>query len=743
MTSTVRAQEEHWRLFFRWLFGIEHNPFDLPEEEVIRKRLARLDLELDKPEKFYVTLNRFLTQGIYSEELFILEGSLGRHMADAVRAILGHRFESRALLHIDDAHHLSRRESRPLYLLRHLIETSDSLPLCLLVTGRNDETVRENSLACFARSLDIGGCASFQLIDLPAMTLQDAQELVISTLRWPELRAQESRTLAKIIARAGTNPFFLMQTLDHLAMDYETVAFGHSDDNRFLIDIPAFKRALRDLPKRARGILSERFSGLLRRGDKRLLLAIAAIAVIGRRAPRLIASKALKNPLTRREIGRLLELGYLADASESHLELVHDLLVDALRERPEAQRAALSLAKVMRDRPPRALTPEQQAAVYFAAGQRYRRAAWDLTRQIAEERFQRQEYQSISPLLERLKRISTTSRAPRFDLALTWLSAVVQQHCGNTQAALNEFQSIRQSTVIKLPDNGERYVDATIEVSNQYLLRAKPTLGIKILGEALAALEEPALHLLSSVRLRLTALAHNRFGATLHLMDCRPKAVEHFDAALAAASKAGDDYLYAHTHWNLAALLRFHDSDSAFSHLQTARRVRDNCLRHRERFRLMVESSEAYSACLRDNRAMARASLRAIAAEASEKGYLFQMCDALLSLASAALATKSWEEAQEAALTTLDVTVSSEDLRSRAIAMHYLSVGGHMLGAESACRDWCSQSADSLVDPAFADTRLARCIQHNAMTTAGLTGEKYGGCGEQAGLLLWYPYDRV
>jgi hypothetical protein len=743
MTSTVRAQEEHWRLFFRWLFGIEHNPFALPEEEVLRKRLARLDLALEEVGKFHASLNRFLQHGICSDELFNVETALGRHMTDAVRAVVGQRIDSRLLLHIDDAHHLSRRESRPLHFLRHLIETSDSLPLCLVIAGRNDETVRETSFASFARSLDIGGCERFQVIDLPALTRPDAEELVITTLRWPELRVLESRTLAKIITRAGTNPFFLMQTLDHLAMDYETVAFGHDDENRFLIDIPAFKRALNDVPRTAAGILSERFAGLRRRGDERLLLAMAAIAVIGRRAPRIIVSKALKRPLTKRDTGRLLELGYLPDASDGHLELEHDLLVDALRTRPEAQRAALSLARLLRDRPPRSITPEQQAAVYFAAGPRHRKAAWDLTRQIAEERFERQEYQSIFPLLGRLECISAASHAPSFDLGLTWLSAIVQQHCGNTQAALNKFESIRQSTSSHLAKNAERYVDATIEVSNQYLLRASPSLAIETLSEALAALEEPALHLLSNVRLRLTALAHNRFGAALHLMDCRPKAIEHFNASLAASEKVGDDYLYAHTHWNLAALLRFHAPATAIRHLRRAREIKDRCLRHKERFRLMVETSEIYSHCLRDNRAIVRFLLRAIAAEASEKGYLFQMCDALLSLASAALTAQSWDEAQNAALTTLDVTVASEDLRNRAIATHYLSVTAHMLGAQSASRDWCSQSTRFFVDAALSKSRLGRCIRYNAKAVDGAYSSSPRSCGLQAGLLLWHPFDRV
>src|SRR5262249_22524483 len=160
------------------------------------------------------SLGAFLTHGRYSEELFNVELPGGRRLAEALRLSIVNQFEEPVLIHIDDAHHLSRRQLRPLYLLRHLIESSDALPFCLIITARNDEPVRDKSFAHFVSSLELADLALFDLIDLPDMTAEDAKELVVTTLRWPELLAQDSKTLAMIVQRAGTNPFFLMQTLD-------------------------------------------------------------------------------------------------------------------------------------------------------------------------------------------------------------------------------------------------------------------------------------------------------------------------------------------------------------------------------------------------------------------------------------------------------------------------------------------------------------------------------------------------
>ncbi len=741
MTSTPRSQEERWSLLFRWVFGLEHNPFDLPEEEVIRKRLARLDFGLDEQGSIEKALKAFLIDGIYSEDLFNLDLPDGRLMARAVREALGSRFDRHNLLHVDDAHHLSRRQLRPLYLLRHLIETSDSLPLCLVVTARNDETVRDSSFEHFVSGLDLADFSGFHLIDLPEMTQDDAKELVVTTLRWPELLAKESKTLALIIERAGTNPFFLMQTLNHLAVDHETVDFGYGD-GYFLVDIPAFKRALRALPRSVRNILSRRFAGLLRRGEGRLLLALAATAIIGRRVPRRVINRALGSQLTAREVGRLLELGYLADASGRHVELAHDLLAETLRERPEARKVASRLASSVREGS-RILSDEQMAAVYYAAGQRYYRKSWDTTRRIVEGRFQRQEYLNLTPLLERLERIAAVSKSLSLDASLKWVAAIAEQHSGNTYIALQRFLEIKKTAEETLPKSSDTYIDATIEAGNQYILRAEPTSAVLSITDALKMLNDPLLQVTRQRRARLTALAHNRCGAALHLVERRSEAVEHFDAALGAAAEAADDYLASHTYWNLAALLRFYEPTTAAQYLQDARRIWNSKLRHKERYRIMIDSSEAYSACLETNTLISRARLRAIAAEASEKGYLFQACSALLCLASCCLAAEEWEDARPILLRVLDLTTALENLKSRVFAFHYLSICAHMLGVDIETRDWAWQALKGLTDPAFEDTELSRCLYYNKTVIDGKSPQHAVTRSKSAGLLLWRPWNRA
>jgi len=739
---TPSAQEDRWRLLFRWLFGLEHNPFELAEQEIIKKRLERLDLGLEDETKLASSLGAFLTHGRYSEELFNVELPDGRRLAEALRLSIVNQFEEPVLIHIDDAHHLSRRQLRPLSLLRHLIESSDALPFCLIITARNDETVRDKSFAHFVSSLELADLARFDLIDLADMTAEDAKELVVTTLRWPELLAQDSKTLAMIVQRAGTNPFFLMQTLDLLAVDYGTVAFGHGD-GYFLIDIPAFKRALHELPKGVQDILSQRFAGLLRRREQKLLDALAATAIIGRRAPRRLISRALRQPISPRDVGQLLSFGYLADASAQHVELAHDLLVEALRQRPEAQKVATRLASSIKGKATRELTEEQRASIYYAAGPRYYDESWKTTRHIVERRARHQEYLSLPPLFERLERIASASRTNVFDYKLAWLAAVAEQHCGSSYASLQRFLKIKETAQDELPSNVERYIDALVEVGNQHLLRAEPTPALQNISTAIEILKDPILRLSANDRSGLETLAHNRYGAVLHLVEREREALEQFNLALQTSTGTDHDYLRSHTHWNIASLLRFNDPTRAGDHLQIARNIWNEKLRQRDRLRIMIECSEAYSACLIHNTHLSRAHLRAVAADASEKGYLFQACDTLLCLAACALAAEQWQEAKQVLLRALDLTVTAENLRSRLFVTHYLSVAAHMQGSEIECLDWAYEAMRGLTDPAFKETRLLSCLKHNEDITNGKSPKAVSKRVQRAGKLVWYPYERA
>lgn len=742
MTSTSRTQEERWRQLFRWIFGLEHNPFNLAEEELIENCLSRFDLLPEDRGDLTKILMSFLKSGVYSEDLFDPNLLIGRNFASVIRATLNYRLERPVLFHIDDAHHLSRRQLRPLYLLRYLIETSDSLPFCLLVSGRNDETVRDNYFQHFVHGLEFSDFTRFCITDIPDMTSDDAKELIITTLRCPELLAEESKTLELIIRRAGTNPFVLMQTIDHLAIDYETISFGHGDDF-FILDIPAFKRALLDLPKGVWSILSQRFAGLLKQGEHKLLSALVAMAIIGRRSPRRAVNRALEQPLTTHDVRRLLALDYLAEATGQHFELAHDLLVEALWKRPETGKVASRLASSIREEEKAAFTDEQRAAIYHAAGPRYYRKSWDTTYDIIKSCAGRQEYVTLPPLFKRLEDIAYRSKNMVFDSELSWVAAVADQHCGNTYSALRKFIKIKEIAEQAFPDALERYIDASIEIGNQYILRVQPTLALQNIFQAIEILEDPTLRLPRRSVLRLKALAHNRCGAALHFLDRRAEASRHFDIALDASSGI-DDYLRSHTHWNIAAMMRFSDPTGAAYHLRTARNIWNEKANRKERLRILLDLSEAYSECLSQNSFLARARLRAVAAETVEKGYHFQASGALLCLSTCLIKAEAWEEAKAALLRAFDLTTITEDLKNRMFIAHYLSLCANKLGTNAECRDWCRQSTQALGDGDLEKIDLVQFLRYNETVAGDIFPENAGDRrAESAADLKWYVFDRA
>jgi len=740
MTSSPRAQEDRWKLLFRSFFGLEHNPFGLAETEVLGYHTLKVGIDGPDGQSILRALKRFLIDGIYSEEIFNLDLPNGKRMAQVVRSLLYNLPQLPYFLHIDDAHHLSRPQLRPLYFLRHIIESSDNLPLCLLVTGRNDETVRDSSFSHFVSGLDLSGFRGCSLIDLPDMSQEDARELVVSTLRWPELLAAESKTLALIIEHAGTNPFTLMQTLDHLAIDCGTVAFGEGE-HYFLIDVPAFKNALAVLPSGIRAILSERFSGLVRQSGRKLLLALSAIAAIGRRAPRHLVNRALSEPLSRANINRLFALGYLANESSRDLELAHDLLVEALRQRPELRQVAAKIAQRISQQQRRPLTTDQTASIYFAAGPRFYERSYKLTRAIIESHFRSQEYLSMPPLLHRMESIASQS-GTALDAGLNWISAVAEQHCGNTHRALKRFERLRHEAERTLPDSSELYIDSTIEIANQHYLRAEVSPGVQLIEDALAYLKECHSPLTPQARARLFALAHNRLGALLHLAEQRREARTQMESALILAGEAEDFYLISHTHRNLGTLLRFAEPSVALKHLLEARRYWVEQCQNKERLRIMLDCSEAYSACLESNNLFQRAKLRAVAAEASEKGYFAQACGTLLCLAACDLEAARWREARHALLRGLDLTTVAEDLKSRAYIAYYLSVSADALGQAAESRDWSREALRLLADPALRGGELSQCLNDNLEVLSGVRAAHLVNEVPVVGRLRWYRYDR-
>jgi len=746
MTADSRAQEGRWRQLFRWIFGLEHNPFELAEERLLGKRLQALDLNVIARDRIEDCLRRFLILGDYDEDLFDLSEGEGACLADAVTLSLIHRLLRPALIHVDDVHHLTRHTLGPLYLLHHLVEIQDTIPLCIILTARDDETVLEKSFEHFVTGLDLAESARVHFLQVKDLTHNDARELVASTLRWPELLAEESRTLGRILERAGYNPFSLMQTLNHLVFDGESVAFGHGDTD-FLVDIPAFKKVLGELPHGVRKILERRFSGLLsQRGGRRLLLSLCAIAVVGRRAPLSVLRRALGESVDRDDLSRLMSLGYLVDATTETVELSHDLLVEALTERSELKDVAISLAESLNSGDDGTLSEEERESIFFFAGPDYFSQAWKLGNQLAEAAFGRQEYPSVTRHLWRLERISKNSSTYDYGVQLQWWAAIADQHCGNTQSALGRFARLKEAARADLrePDGLERYVEAAIEIGNQHYLRAEPSAGVCAVEEALDILTDEHCVLSRPARNRLLAFAYNRYGAILHLADRHEEAEDAFLSAIRSGELCKNEYLVSHTHWNLASLLRFRAPERASDHLMQARTIWTNLLGDKERFRVMLECSEAYSQARASNSRFTRACIYAVAAEAAAKGYLFQSCGALLCFSCCAIEAESWEDARTVLFKTIDITTLSEDLKSRLFATHYLSIVAHNTSDAIGARDWCWQAAEGLSDPLLKKSTLGQCILRNYQITANQAVENPEPLGQQtAGEMVWFRFDRA
>jgi hypothetical protein len=743
MSATPGAQEERWRQLFRWLLGLEHNPFELSEGQLLSRRLETLSLPEELTDSLLDPLRGFLISGEYSEDLFNPDTAAGRQMATVVFHALARRLTSPVLLHVDDAHHLSRPQMRPLYLLRRLVETHDALPLFVLVTARDDETVMERSVDHFVNGLRLASFSRFHIHELADMQLEDARELVATTLRWPELLAEESRTLDLILQQAGTNPFALVQTLYHLAVDNGGVEFGHGDVD-FLVNVENFKTALRVLPKGTDAILRQRFTGLLARGGDKLLHAICAVAIVGRWAPTRVIAASLGAALSASQMTELLALGYVTDATEREVELSHDLLVTALAKRPEAREVARRLAG---SDAVGELSDEAQAAVFFAAGGAHYPRSWALSRSIVHRAFECQDYVGLRRPMARLEAIAAATPGQHsVDLDLAWIGAVADQHAGHTKSSLERFEKIREQVFAgshTSMEGTERYLNATIEMGNQHLLRAELSVAIRHARDALAMLEDPKLKLEPLAHSRLAALAHNRLGAMLHLAGDRQVATLEFTAAAEWAERGGDDYLLAHTWWNLAAMTRHVDAQQSRVHWETAKRLWATGLRDKERLRIMLDCSEQYTDCLASNNPLSRRRLYAVAAEAAERGYLFIACVALLCFAVCAIADRRWDEARRGLLRALDMTAISEDLKNRMFVAHYFSVCAQAQGKTTEALDWCWQASRPLGDLALASAPLAACIRHNYAVAQGHTPPAIPDATLLATGFSMFPFDRA
>ncbi len=717
---TAAQQEQAWRSLFRWLFGLESNLFALEENDLLAHQL-RLIGQPHVP-AVVAAMTSFLVSGRFRADLFDTEDELGRWFADAIVARL--RTLPPLALELEDAHHLSARCMAPLYFLRHVVETRDALPLCVIVTARSDDTVVQTGINHFLQALTLESSSRSSLDEIPDLDLVDARDLISGTLRWPELRAPGSAVSERIIACAGTNPFSLMQVMTLIAVDGRAATFGRGDQN-LLVDPHRFKEALSKTPLGIERILNARFDGLIRRDESGLLAVLCAVAILGRDAEMRLVRAALGRPVSTDETQILLSRGYLSHASRTHLVLSHDLMAEGVHRRPETQRLARQFAKrIGREVRPASIGDERLARVYLRAGEAYEGKGWAAAQralQAADAREDHRRVLRIVPLVEELHR-----RAPRIvDLThdVRFLIAIAHQHCGNTQRALEEFVALRDGARLRLGrDAGAvaRFAECAIEAGNQAYLRAALTDGHAFIEQGLDALQDPASGLKRRAALRLAALGHNRRGAILQLAGRLQDALAAYEQALQSAEAAGEAYLLCHTLTDIGTALRFTDDAASALRIAESREVWRTRLRTKERRGLMIDCSERYSECLARNTPLTRAKLLAVGAEAMERGLLFQAADAFLCHAYCALQAREWSEALTAGLQALNTSALAEDLKARLHAYHYLGVAAGMAGQIDPALDYQDQAMRLSADPMFEHSELKRLLRAN--TEALLAG---------------------
>jgi hypothetical protein len=674
--ASADKQQEAWRSLFRWFFGLEHNPFDLGERDLLLQRLQRLR-EGANVEPLAAALSSFLVDGRYDEDLFSYDLAIGHQLADIVtRRSCG---PEPLLLHIDDAHHLSARQMEPLFFLRHIVETRPSLPLCVLVTSRNDETVVERAFDHFVNSIDIRDTSRVTVARVSDFSPSDARELLAKTLEWPELQLADSEVATRIIERAGLNAFSLIQIVEHIAVDRQAVAFGHGSSG-LLVNVTAFKQALAETPSGVDRILKSRFDGLLRleRGMD-LLEVLAASALLGREAELRVLSAATGRRICLSDLEPLLTLGYLHSADETRLLLSHDLLVEALLREPAATSVAEQYAqKLPRSRVLAVLDDQRQASIYYHAGERYAARSWDATVRLIHRADETEDYRRILDVLRLIDKLKSRSPAVvNLHHHLAYVIAGSYQHCGNTKMALDLFSKLveqARSQLGRQANAAREFVESAVEVANQSYLRADVMSGLRYIRQTLDVLEDLEYDFDSSARTALLSLAHNRRAALLHLGGQDAEAEHEYRSSLALALDAGDAYLECHTYTDLATIFRFRDLNACADMIGRARRLWVDRLQTKVRRRVMIDCSQRYTECLQRNTYSSRGKLLALATEAMEKGFLFQAADAFLCQAYSAVLQGEWPEAREAAIRALNVTASSDDLRARLYAYHYLSV---------------------------------------------------------------------
>jgi tetratricopeptide (TPR) repeat protein len=392
-----------------------------------------------------------------------------------------------------------------------------------------------------------------------------------------------------------------------------------------------------------------------------------------------VISAAIGRRVTLRQLESLLTLGYLHSATETHLLLSHDLLVEALlRERVSTRVAEQYAQKLPRSRALDDIDDQQRASIYYYAGNRYADRSWGAIVRVIRHADETEDYRRVLDVLRLIEKLQARSPAVvSLDYQLAYIIAGSYQHCGNTKVALDRFSALVEQARSQLgiqSSAARRFAECAVEVANQSYLRADVVSGLRFIYQTLEVLEDPEYDFGSDARTSLLCLTRNRCGALLHLSGQDDDAEQEYRRALALAQECGDTYLECHTYTDLATILRFRDLNACAAMIDLSRRMWVDRLTNKVRRRLMIDCATRYTECLQRNTYSSRGKLLGVATEAIEKGFLFQAADAFICQAYSALLQGEWAEAREAAVRALNVTASSDDLRARLYAYHYLTV---------------------------------------------------------------------
>jgi tetratricopeptide (TPR) repeat protein len=755
------VNEKLWISLFRWLFGLQDNAFNIKESEIIESKIKDFFIgktqDMSSWKKFERKLIQFLVGEKFIDELFDTDMIAGRYMGRVIEAIYVNLFDkliptsSPYIFHFEDSHYLSKRMLKPLSLLKHVVEFSNSIPLMILFTARNDETVMDRSIFWFTRSIRNSLRTKSLIFELHDLTTIEAKELIKSAINFtPEFEAEKSLTLSSLLSATGTNPFSLLQMINLLANErgiFEISSTGWS----FIVDPAKLKKSIRTIPQGINNILKERFKGLIRNYGKEYLEILITASVWGKESPIKIIKNAAPFRVKPAMLRILLDLGYLSEINGGKIVLNHDLLIESLLKCKGKKKLSERLAKCAVRYSNKEIVKEKLALIYFHAGKRYYKRSWAQCIYLITKAYEKEDFKFTLDYFATIEKIkeeqpNTFKSSPR----LEFKNGISLQHSGNTHESLKVFNNIRsflKGKMVSSEEDALLYITSTIEAGNQYYLKAEASVAMKCCNEAIELLKCPPVKIANQKVGQKLALAYNRQGAVYRLCGNYKEAIFSLGMALEYAKNVKDYYLYSHTLYDLASVYRIYSNGDSDSYLHEARKIWEHFLKNKERRRIQLDIAENYSNGLKDNRLSNRHKIYSMHLEASEKGLIFQAIDALLCYSVCCLLVKDFDESYNALLNTLDLAVKYEDTTAKLHAYHYLSICVGYRGDKEISLA-LNQKASEIIEKDF-QMRHSVIYLHLLHNNAILTNLSPPYLPDdniirfKTGELLWSPYSRV